>query len=210
MFILIVKLQCVALNPSGTWWNKIKQCTIVTWQWCQCLYTCTKGDHHARRKNILHLCWNQIQLVSQFSLGQEHLSNTVFKYMEVIFGISFPNSFDRLCRSHVMQYHCGYCKLEYLWGYYKGNLMLLWQGLLCIRSLQSTLIVPPTALPTCSSHIGTTWYEIHVAGQEKSGCAPLNYNISTFRGNCTPNQDWAWFVSFFKIMNTFWKLIWFS
>ena len=32
------------------------------------------------------------------------------------------DSSDQLHRSHIMQYHCGYCKLEYLLGYSEGAL----------------------------------------------------------------------------------------
>ena len=37
--------------------------------------------------------------------------------------------------------------LEYLWGYFEGFLQLLWQELLCMQSLQSTL----KGTSTCSS-----------------------------------------------------------
>ena len=37
------------------------------------------------------------------------------------------DSSDRLLRSHIMQYRCGYCKLEYLWRYYEGTLTILWK-----------------------------------------------------------------------------------
>ena len=37
------------------------------------------------------------------------------------------DSSDRLRRSHITQYRYGYCKWQYLWGYYEGTLTLLWQ-----------------------------------------------------------------------------------
>ena len=36
--------------------------------------------------------------------------------------IQFPP--HQLWGSHVTQYHCGYCKLQYSWGYYKGLFIL--------------------------------------------------------------------------------------
>ena len=60
-----------------------------------------------------------------------------------------PNSSDRLCRSHIMQYSCAYCKSYYCWGYYEGTLTLLWQKaekLMRMQKLQSILIVPSTVL----------------------------------------------------------------
>ena len=42
-------------------------------------------------------------------------------------------TFRFLWLSHMMQYRCGNCSLEYLWGYYEGTLQLLWQELLCMQ-----------------------------------------------------------------------------
>ena len=65
-----------------------------------------------------------------------------------------PNSSDRLCRSHIMYYRCGYCMLEYLWGYYEGTLPLLWhayQACITLKYPHST----PKGIQTCNSHIST-------------------------------------------------------
>ena len=60
---------------------------------------------------------------------------------------------DLLRRSHVTKCCWGYCKFEYLWGYFEGTLQLLWQEFLA-----------------CSSCRVPTTYETYVASQEESGC----------------------------------------
>ena len=47
--------------------------------------------------------------------------------MEILYNISYSHldSSDWLLRSYIRQYQWGYCKLEYLSGYYKGTLTLL-------------------------------------------------------------------------------------
>ena len=83
------------------------------------------------------------------------------------------NSSNWLHRSHVTQYCCGYYKLEYLWRYYEGTLMLLWRATMhpvAAEHPHSTL----NGTPNCSSPIGTdlyeTHYETHIVGQEEFGC----------------------------------------
>ena len=60
-------------------------------------------------------------------------------------------------RSHITQHHCGYCKLEYLWGYMR----VLW--CCCDMSYTAHAVAaeyPSSTLkgtPTWSSHSSTTW-----------------------------------------------------
>ena len=124
-----------------------------------------------------------------------------------------PNSCDQLRRLHVTQYHCGYCKLEYVWGYYEGTLMLLWQATahpVAAESPHRTL----NGTPTCSSHIGTALYETHVAGQEESADLKIFSFSADFSFFCCPNlrtfnyfqPNWAilpWFQAVFQLFLAF-------
>ena len=89
--------------------------------------------------------WCQWQLVIILSSCESCVQPPDGSYIKY----THPDSSDRLRRSHITQCCCGYCKLQYRWGYYKGTLMLLWQKaerLLCMQWLQSILIVPAMVL----------------------------------------------------------------
>ena len=76
------------------------------------------------------------------------------------------DSYDRLRKSHITQNCCGYHKLEYLDGYYKGSLMLLWQELPRTYAVAADYSHGTfRGTPTCSSHSDFALYETHVAGQ---------------------------------------------
>ena len=73
------------------------------------------------------------------------------------------DSSERLRRCHMTQYHLGWCKLEYHWGYSEGMLQLLHAGYSCKIAAaypQCTL----NGTPTWSSLNGTTLYETCIAG----------------------------------------------
>ena len=86
-------------------------------------YVCKK------KKKKKKICTLQLWYVTR-SRGLSHMS-TAFtnKLCEFFVSLSctHPDSSDRLHRSHITQYHWGYCELQYRWGYYEGTLMLLWQ-----------------------------------------------------------------------------------
>ena len=74
-------------------------------------------------------------------IGKFYACKTVFfsrgliqEFHEYIY-LSYTSRFplDRLCRSH-MQHHCGYCNLEYHWGYFQGILQLLYARYFCHNS----------------------------------------------------------------------------
>ena len=80
--------------------------------------------------------------------------------------------FDQLQRSQIRKHGCGYSKLEYLLGYYEGTYaeatgIEATTHAVAAEYLYSTL----NSTLTCSSHSRTVLYEIHLAGQEESGCA---------------------------------------
>ena len=58
-----------------------------------------------------------------------------------------------------MQYHCGYCKLEYLWEYPAATV--------CTATPITVAAEYTKGTPTYSSHSGTALYETYVAGQRK-------------------------------------------
>ena len=79
-----------------------------------------------------------------------------------------PNFSDCLHKSHTTQYLCGYCKSEYLWGYYEGT--LLSQELWHMKWLQSTLKVPSRRYSSAA------WYETYVASHED-----LEVNLTCYK-----------------------------
>ena len=121
-----------------------------------------------RKKNSLgggqhNICLGLIRILKPESdLKEFNLSKSC-----TFFHLQIPP--DRLLRSHITQYRYGYCKLEYLWGYYECTLRLLWQTTahpVAVEYPHSTL----NGTPTCSSHIGTALNKTQVADQEESGC----------------------------------------
>ena len=64
---------------------------------------------------------------------------------------------DQLCRSHIMQYCCGYCRMAY------PQAATAWM----VPTITVAAEYPHSTLkgtPTCSSHRGTALYETYVAG----------------------------------------------
>ena len=92
-----------------------------------------------------------------------------------------------------MWYCCGYCKLEYLWGYSVATVTGAKVHAVAAEYLLCTLITLK-GTPICSSHIGSAWYETCVAGQGESGCVVL---FCTFKPSCKtmhfsliPQEQW--------------------
>ena len=64
-----------------------------------------------------------------------------------------------------MQYHCGYCRLEYLLGYPIATACAVAPATVTAEYSLSSLI----GTPTCSSHSDTVSYETYIVGREESG-----------------------------------------
>ena len=88
-----------------------------------------------------------------------------------------PYSSNRLHRSHITQYRCGYCKLEYLlrvwWGCADATGTEATVHAVAAEYLHSTF----NSTPTCSSHSGTSLYDSHRAGLEESGCVVIVIHV---------------------------------
>ena len=84
---------------------------------------------------------------------------------------TYPDSCDRLRRSHIMQYRCGYCKLKYLWGFYEGTLDAIVTG---TTPHEVAAEYPHSNLqgtsPTCSGHSSTALHTTYVASQKEFSC----------------------------------------
>ena len=73
------------------------------------LYPIQTTFNHRSRDQLLEFRTSFYETISSEFLVQRNFKHTQFSWEHWL-----------VCRSHIRPYCCGYCKLEYLWGYYEG------------------------------------------------------------------------------------------
>ena len=104
--------------------------------------------------------------VPSWNRGKRSISHVQCTIPSILYKVcAHPDFSNYLHTSHITQYCCGYCMLEYLWVY-SSTLQLPWQELTCMQYPHCTL----KGTPTCCSHSITVLHETHIDGQEESIC----------------------------------------
>ena len=73
---------------------------------------------------------------------------------------TYPDYSYQVGRSHIVQYCCGFCKLEYLWRYSATIACMV----ACDTVRSEYPHSPRNGTATCSRHSSTLWYETYLAG----------------------------------------------
>ena len=77
---------------------------------------------------LLQLCEEDVTIKRYIKQLNRHTNFKWFAVMNLVqvrFDLHITIPANWLRRSHMMEYHWGYCKLEYCWGYFEGTLQLL-------------------------------------------------------------------------------------